>query len=132
MSGTKEEQSNEVIRAIVEMLNEKFSDDKFVTVQRIFDKYATRLVKGREITMYLLNIGILEPRRDNETPKEANLWKINMDRVRSYLENDGALLEYPCPLCGAPTISKSYKSYRCTRCIYKGDLPEKPYQVRKR
>lgn len=111
----------------MEMLEEKFSADKSVTVQRIFDKFATRLVKGREITLYLYNIGVLTPRRDNETPKDANLWKINMEKVRSFLENDGALLDYKCPLCGSQTISKTYKSYRCTKCLFKGDLPDKPF-----
>ncbi|MFW3145739.1 MAG: hypothetical protein ACMUIE_02885 [Thermoplasmatota archaeon] len=133
MSSLKEEQSNEVIRAIVEMLSEKFSEEKSVTVQRIFDKFATRLVKGRDITMYLFNIGIITPRREDETPKEANLWKINMAKVREFLDNDGSLLEYKCPLCGSQTISRSYNSYRCTKCLFKGDLPEKPYQkLRKR
>ncbi len=127
MSDARDDQSNEVIRSIIEMLAEKFSDEKCVTVQRIFDKYATRLVKGREITLYFYNIGILTPRRQDETPKDANLWKINMDGVRSFLENDGALLDYLCPLCQSSTISKSYKSYRCTRCIFKGDLPDRPY-----
>ena len=127
-----QEQSNEVIRSIIEMLNEKFTDEKSVTVQRIFDKFATRLVKGRDVTMYLYNIGILEPRRENETPKEANLWKIDMEKVRSFLENDGAVLEYPCPLCGSPTISRSYRSYRCTKCVYRGDLPEKAYRGKKK
>ena len=127
MTDSSEEQSNEVIRSIMEMLSEKFTDDKCVTVQRIFDKYATRLVKGRDITYYLYNIGILEPRRPNETPKDANLWKINMDAVVKFLENDGALLDYKCPLCQSQTISKSYKSYRCTRCIFKGELPDRPY-----
>ncbi|MFO8051398.1 MAG: hypothetical protein R6V01_06845 [Thermoplasmatota archaeon] len=128
MASHREEQSNEVIRSIIEMLADKFSEDKCVTVQRIFDKYATRLVKGREITLYLYNIGILTPRRDDETPKEANLWKIDMEKVKEFLKNDGALLEYKCPLCGSQTISKSYKSYRCTKCLFKGDLPERPYQ----
>lgn len=128
MPSHREEQSNEVIRAIIEMLADKFNEDKCVTVQRIFDKYATRLVKGREITLYLYNIGILTPRRDDETPKEANLWKIDMDKVKEFLENDGALLEYKCPLCGSQTISKTYKSYRCTKCLFKGDLPDRPYQ----
>ena len=114
------------------MLNEKFSQDKCVTVQRIFDKYATRLVKGRDITIYLYNIGIIEPRREGDTPKEANLWKINIDRVHSFLENDGALLGYRCPLCGSQTISKAYNSYRCTKCLFKGDLPEKPYSKGRR
>ena len=128
MPSHREEQSNEVIRSIVEMLAEKFSEERSVTVQRIFDKFATRLVKGREITLYLYNIGILTPRRDDETPKEANLWKIDMEKVKEFLENDGALLDYKCPLCGSQTISKSYKSYRCTKCLFKGDLPEKPFQ----
>ena len=114
------------------MLDEKFSEEKCVTVQRIFDKYATRLVKGRDITVYLYNIGIIEPRRDSETPKDANLWKINIEKVKSFLENDGALLEYKCPLCGSQTISKTYNSYRCTKCLFKGDLPEKPYTKGKR
>jgi tRNA(Ile2) C34 agmatinyltransferase TiaS len=129
----REEQSNEVVRSIIEMLAEKFSEEKFVTVQRIFDKFATRLVKGRDITMYLFNIGILEPRREEETPKEANLWRINIVKVREFLESDGGLLDYKCPLCGSVTISKSYNSYRCTKCLFKGDLPEKPYQkIRKK
>lgn len=132
MQGQGQEQSNEVIRAIIEMLDEKFSEEKCVTVQRIFDKYATRLVKGRDITVYLYNIGIIEPRRDSETPKDANLWKINIEKVKSFLENDGALLEYKCPLCGSQTISKTYNSYRCTKCLFKGDLPEKPYTKGKR
>ena len=133
MPSHKEEQSNEVVRAIMEMLAEKFTDDKCVTVQRIFDKFATRLVKGRDITMYLYNIGIIEPRREDETPKDANLWRIHMPKVQEFLENDGALLDYRCPLCGSQTISKSYNSYRCTKCLFKGDLPEKPYQrMRKR
>jgi tRNA(Ile2) C34 agmatinyltransferase TiaS len=133
MPSHKEEQSNEVVRAIMEMLAEKFTEDKCVTVQRIFDKFATRLVKGRDITMYLYNIGIIEPRREDETPKDANLWRIHMPKVREFLENDGALLDYRCPLCGSQTISKSYNSYRCTKCLFKGDLPEKPYQrMRKR
>ncbi|MBN1389593.1 MAG: hypothetical protein JXA22_03015 [Candidatus Thermoplasmatota archaeon] len=123
-----DEHSNEVVRSIMEMLSEKFNDEKCVTVQRIFDKFATRLVKGRDITLYLYNIGILEPRREEETPKEANLWKISMVKVREFLENDGSLLEYRCPLCGSETISKSYNSYRCTRCLFKGDLPDRPYQ----
>ena len=127
MQGQGQEQSNEVIRAIIEMLDEKFSEEKCVTVQRIFDKYATRLVKGRDITVYLYNIGIIEPRRDSETPKDANLWKINIEKVKSFLENDGALLEYKCPLCGSQTISKTYNSYRCTKCLCNGDLPEQPY-----
>ena len=127
MQGHKEEQSNEVIRQIIEMLHEKFSEEKHVTVQRIFDKFATRLVKGRDITIYLYNIGILEPRREVETPKDANLWAINMEKVNSFLENDGGLLEYKCPLCGSQTISKAYRSYRCTKCLFKGDLPERPY-----
>ena len=87
MPSHKEEHSNEVIRSIIEMLSEKFTKEKCVTVQRIFDKYATRLVKGRDITMYLFNLGILEPRREEETPKEANLWKINMQKVFDFLEN---------------------------------------------
>lgn len=127
MVSNKEEPSNEIIRSILEMLDEKFTDEKSVTVQRIFDKFATRLVKGRDITLYLYNIGVLVPRRDNETPKDANLWKINMERVRDFLENDGALLDYRCPLCGSQTISKNYNSYRCTKCLFKGDLPEKPF-----
>ena len=128
MPSHREEHSNEVVRAIIEMLAEKFTKDKSVTVQRIFDKYATRLVKGRDITMYLFNIGILDPRREEETPKEANLWRINISKVKDFLENDGGLLDYKCPLCGSGTISKSYNSYRCTKCLFKGDLPEKPYQ----
>jgi tRNA(Ile2) C34 agmatinyltransferase TiaS len=132
MQGQGQEQSNEVIRAIIEMLDEKFSEEKCVTVQRIFDKYATRLVKGRDITVYLYNIGIIEPRRDSETPKDANLWKIDIGKVKSFLENDGALLEYKCPLCGSQTISKTYNSYRCTKCLFKGDLPERPYTKGKR
>jgi len=122
-----DEHSNEVVHSIVVMLSEKFTDDKCVTVQRIFDKFATRLVKGRDITLYFYNIGILEPRRDNETPKEANLWKIDMERVRGFIANDGAVLEYRCPLCGSPTISRSYNSYRCTKCLFKGDLPDRPF-----
>ena len=132
MQGQGQEQSNEVIRAIIEMLDEKFSEEKCVTVQRIFDKYATRLVKGRDITVYLYNIGVIEPRRDSETPKDANLWKIDIGKVKSFLENDGALLEYKCPLCGSQTISKTYNSYRCTKCLFKGDLPERPYTKGKR
>ncbi|MGA1819465.1 MAG: hypothetical protein ACMUHU_00495 [Thermoplasmatota archaeon] len=128
MQSHMDEHSNEVVRSIMEMLAEKFTDEKSVTVQRIFDKYATRLVKGRDITMYLYNIGIIEPRRDEETPKDANLWKINMAKVREFLENDGSLLEYKCPLCGSTTISKSYNTYRCTKCLFKGDLPDRPYQ----
>ncbi|MEA3557665.1 MAG: hypothetical protein U9R75_00255 [Candidatus Thermoplasmatota archaeon] len=128
MPSHREEQSNEVIRSIIEMLSDKFTDEKSVTVQRIFDKFATRLVKGREITLYLFNIGILTPRREDETPKEANLWKIDMIKVKEFLENDGALLDYKCPLCGSQTISKTYRSYRCTKCLFKGDLPERPYQ----
>ncbi|HHD15119.1 MAG TPA: hypothetical protein ENK47_00250 [Euryarchaeota archaeon] len=132
MVSQKDEPSNEIIRSIMEMLNEKFTDEKCVTVQRIFDKFATRLVKGRDITLYLYNIGILTPRRENETPKDANLWKIDMARVRDFLENDGALLDYRCPLCGSRTISKNYNSYRCTKCLFKGDLPDKPYsRIRK-
>lgn len=127
-----DEHSNEVIRSIIEMLAEKFTDDKHVTVQRIFDRFATRLVKGRDITMYLYNIGILEPRREEETPKDANLWKIDMSKVREFLENDGSLLEYRCPLCGSGTISKSYNTYRCTRCLFRGDLPDRPYQRSRR
>lgn len=126
-----EEQSNEVIRSIMEMLTEKFSGGKNVTVQRIFDKFATRMVKGRDITMYLYNIGILEPRREGETPKDANLWTINMQVVEEFLQNDGALLEYRCPLCGSQTISKSYRTYRCTKCLFRGDLPDRPF-IRKR
>jgi tRNA(Ile2) C34 agmatinyltransferase TiaS len=133
MVSHKDEPSNEIIRSIMEMLEEKFTDDKSVTVQRIFDKFATRLVKGRDITLYLYNIGILVPRRENETPKDANLWKINMEKVRDFLNNDGALLEYRCPLCGSGTISKNYNSYRCTKCLFKGDLPEKPFpRIKKR
>jgi len=127
-----DEHSNEVVRSIMEMLAEKFTDEKSVTVQRIFDKYATRLVKGRDITMYLYNIGIIEPRRDEETPKDANLWKINMPKVREFLDNDGSLLEYKCPLCGSSTISKSYNTYRCTKCLFKGDLPDRPFQKMRR
>ena len=122
-----EEASNEILRSIMEMLNEKFTDEKSVTVQRIFDKYSTRLVKGRDITLYLYNIGIIVPRRENETPKDANLWKIDMSRVREFLENDGALLDYKCPLCGSQTISKNYNTYRCSKCLFKGDLPDKPF-----
>jgi tRNA(Ile2) C34 agmatinyltransferase TiaS len=132
MSFQNEEQSNEVVRSIILMLSEKFSDEKCVTVQRIFDKYSTRLVKGRDITLYLFNIGILEPRREGETPKEANLWKIEMAKVRDFLKNDGALLEYRCPLCGSGTISRSYDTYKCTRCLFKGDLPERPFVRGKR
>ncbi|MGA1872535.1 MAG: hypothetical protein ACMUHY_02595 [Thermoplasmatota archaeon] len=128
MQAHMDEHSNEVVRSIMEMLAEKFTEEKCVTVQRIFDKYATRLVKGRDITMYLYNIGILDPRRDEETPKDANLWKINISKVREFLENDGSLLEYKCPLCGSTTISKSYNTYRCTKCLFKGDLPDRPYQ----
>ena len=127
MSAHTEEASNEIIRAIMEMLNEKFSEEKSVTVQRIFDRFSTRLVKGRDITLYLYNIGILKPRRENETPKEANLWKIHIKNVKIFLENDGAILEYKCPLCGSQTISKTYNSYRCTKCLFKGDLPDRPY-----
>lgn len=132
MPSHREEHSNEVIRSIVEMLAEKFTVEKYVTVQRIFDKFATRLVKGRDITMYLFNIGILEPRREEETPKDANLWRIDIPKVHEYLENDGALLDYKCPLCGSITISKSYNSYRCTKCLFKGDLPERPYQKQRK
>ena len=128
MQAHMDEHSNEVVRSIMEMLAEKFTEEKCVTVQRFFDKYATRLVKGRDITMYLYNIGILDPRRDEETPKDANLWKINISKVREFLENDGSLLEYKCPLCGSTTISKSYNTYRCTKCLFKGDLPDRPYQ----
>ncbi len=127
MTAHTDEASNEIIRAIMEMLDEKFSKEKSVTVQRIFDKFATRLVKGRDITLYLYNIDLIKPRRENETPKEANLWKINMENVKVFLENDGALLEYKCPLCGSQTISKTYRSYRCTKCLFKGDLPDKPF-----
>ncbi len=127
MTQQTEEQSNEVIRSIMEMLREKFSNDKHVTVQRIFDKFATRMVKGRDITLYLYNIGVLEPRRDDETPKDANLWTINMNGVEEFLKNDGALLEYKCPLCGSKTISRSYRTYRCTKCLFKGDLPDRPF-----
>ncbi|MGA1793176.1 MAG: hypothetical protein ACMUHM_04435 [Thermoplasmatota archaeon] len=132
MQSHMDEHSNEVVRSIMEMLAEKFTDEKTVTVQRIFDKYATRLVKGRDITMYLYNIGVIEPRRDEETPKDANLWKINMAKVREFLENDGSLLEYKCPLCGSNTISKSYNTYRCTKCLFKGDLPDRPFQKLRR
>jgi len=132
MQSHMDEHSNEVVRSIMEMLAEKFTDEKTVTVQRIFDKFATRLVKGRDITMYLYNIGIIEPRRDEETPKDANLWKINMPKVREFLENDGSLLEYKCPLCGSTTISKSYNTYRCTKCLFKGDLPDRPFQKLRR
>ncbi|MDG6223888.1 MAG: hypothetical protein QCI82_00060 [Candidatus Thermoplasmatota archaeon] len=127
MSHQNEEQSNEVIRSIMEMLIEKFSKEKHVTVQRIFDKFATRMVKGRDITLYLYNIGILEPRREDETPKDANLWTINMEKVQEFLDNDGSLLTYKCPLCGSQTISRSYRTYRCTKCLFKGDLPDRPY-----
>jgi|PlaIllAssembly_1097288.scaffolds.fasta_scaffold795996_2 tRNA(Ile2) C34 agmatinyltransferase TiaS len=132
MSLQSEEQSNEVVHSIIFMLSEKFTDEKCVTVQRIFDKYSTRLVKGRDITLYLYNIGIIEPRREGETPKEANLWKIDMDRVREFLKNDGAPLDYKCPLCGSGTISRSYDTYKCTRCLFKGDLPERPFVRGKR
>jgi len=127
MTQQAEDQSNEVVRSIMQMLKEKFSDEKHVTVQRIFDKFATRMVKGRDITLYLYNIGVLEPRREEETPKDANLWTINMDKVDAFLENDGAPLDYRCPLCGSQTISRSYRSYRCTKCLFKGDLPDRPY-----
>jgi len=132
MSLQSEEQSNEVVHSIIFMLSEKFTDEKCVTVQRIFDKYSTRLVKGRDITLYLFNIGIIEPRREGETPKEANLWKIDMGRVREFLKNDGAPLDYKCPLCGSGTISRSYDTYKCTRCLFKGDLPERPFVRGKR
>lgn len=127
MVAGNEEASNEILRSIMEMLDEKFSDEKSVTVQRIFDKFSTRLVKGRDITLYLFNISIIVPRRENETPKDANLWKIDMSKVREFLENDGALLDYKCPLCGSQTISKNYNTYRCTKCLFKGDLPDKPF-----
>jgi len=127
MVAGNEEASNEILRSIMEMLNEKFTDEKSVTVQRIFDKFSTRLVKGRDITLYLFNISIIVPRRENETPKDANLWKIDMSKVREFLENDGALLDYKCPLCGSQTISKNYNTYRCTKCLFKGDLPDKPF-----
>jgi hypothetical protein len=132
MSQQTEDQSNEVIRSIMQMLMEKFSEDKHVTVQRIFDKFATRMVKGRDITLYLYNIGILEPRRDDETPKDANLWTIKMKDVEDFLKNDGAVLDYKCPLCGSKTISRSYRTYRCTKCLFKGDLPDRPFVKQKR
>ncbi|MCD6111245.1 MAG: hypothetical protein J7K08_06185 [Thermoplasmata archaeon] len=124
--------SEEIIRSIVEMLNEKFNERKKVTVQRVFDKYSTKLVRGRDITLYLFRIGIIKPRREGESPKTADLWEINLENVRAFLENGGALLDIRCPLCGGQTISNSYNTYRCTKCFYQDQLPPfNPYIYRK-
>lgn len=110
--------------SIVEMLKEKYSEEKNVTIQRIFDKYSTRLVKGRQITMYLARIGIIKPRHEGESLKEANLWEIDMAKVDEFLEKGGAVLEITCPLCGEETISNKYNTYRCTRCFFEGSLTD--------
>lgn len=116
--------SEDIILTIVGMLDEKYSREKNVTIQRIFDKFSTRLVKGRQITIYLSRIGILKPRHDNETVKEANLWEIDFDKVEEFLEHGGALMEINCPLCGGETISSKYNSFRCKRCFFEGSLTE--------
>ena len=116
--------SEDIVLAIVEMLSEKYSRDKNVTIQRIFDKFSTRLVKGRQITIYLSRIGLLKPRHENESVKEANLWEINFDKVDEFLEEGGALMEIDCPLCGGKTISNKYNAFRCKRCFFEGSLTE--------
>ena len=116
--------SEDIILGIVEMLNEKYSRDKNVTIQRIFDKYSTRLVKGRQITIYLARIGLIRPRHENETVKEANLWEIDFDKVDEFLKEGGAVMEIQCPLCGGDTISNKYNAFRCKRCFFEGSLTD--------
>ncbi len=112
---------------IINMLDEKYSKERSVTVQRIFDKYATKLVKGRNITIYLAKIGILSPRKENESVREANLWVIDIDKVKEFKENGGALLPFPCPLCNSQTISSRYNIYQCQRCFFEGSLEDERF-----
>ena len=51
--------SEDIIMDIIDMILEKYHEDRCVTVQRIFDKYGTKIVKGRQITIYLAKIRIL-------------------------------------------------------------------------
>ncbi len=116
--------SEDIILDIIEMLDEKYSEDRSVTVQRIFDKYATKLVKGRQITIYLAKIGIIKPRKEEESVKEANLWVIDIARVKEFKEQGGSQLPFKCPLCGSDTMSSRYNVYQCKRCFFEGSLED--------
>lgn len=116
--------SEDIVLSIIQMLKEKYTPEKNVTIQRIFDKYSSRLVKGRQITMYLARLGILAPRHKGESIKEANLWEINMKKVDDFLKNNGAALPVACPLCGGGTISNKYNTYHCKSCFFEGVLTD--------
>jgi hypothetical protein len=116
--------SEDIVLSIVKMLKEKYTEDKNVTIQRIFDKYSSRLVKGRQISVYLARIKIIRPRHKGESLKEANLWEIDMKKVDEFLKEGGAGLDSACPLCGGDTISSKYNIYRCKRCFFEGTLNE--------
>jgi len=110
--------SEEIIRSIVEMLNKKFNERKKVTVQRVFDKYSTKLVRGRDITLYLFRIGIIKPRREGESPKTADLWEINLEKSVSI--RTSSLLSIPTSTGGTRTIRVRLNS----RCDSEASIPE--------